>query len=398
MKKDGNKGSALIAAIWTLAVLSILIASYAMDAHLQTRVNLYLRERVNVDHLTDAGIAIAEVILLDYQNVSLESSDESDVSRESNLEERLEKDRWYCEKCDLKSSNEANTGAVPVDALNPDGGTVTVRIKPIEAKWNINSLYPQGDPNYDKIWEGILTAAGFPEEYWDSIVNSWCDWRDTDEAKTGDNGAETEFYTEAHEEDPLRYPAAKARNGEIADLDELKMLRGFNEFDNQPVNPDIILDGGILNPEDKKEDQIVVTGLRKYFTVYGSGKINVNVADTNVLATVPGIYSSYDQAPDFDVIDGIMEARGNPSATTAGRFASGTLDDDEVGLFKDWNDLQTRLNGEVQQEAQQYLSYAPETYFEVTIIGKSMGITHKITAVAIVQDKKVRYIRWSENP
>ncbi len=393
-----KSGSALIAAIWTLAVLSILIASYAMDAHLQTRVNLYLRERVNVDHLTDAGIAIAEVILLDYQNVSLQSSDESSVSRESNLEERLEKDRWYCEKCDLKSSNEANTGAVPVDALNPEGGTVTVRIKPIEAKWNINNLYPQGDANYDKIWEGILTAAGFPEEYWDSIVNSWCDWRDTDEAKTGDNGAETEFYTEAHEEDPLRYPAAKARNGEIADLDELKMLRGFNEFDNQPVNPDIILDGGILNPEDKKEDQIVVTGLRKYFTVYGSGKINVNVADTNVLATVPGIYSSYDQAPDFDVIDGIMEARGNPSATTAGRFASGTLDDDEVGLFKDWNDLQTRLNGEMQEEAQQYLSYAPETYFEVTIIGKSMGITHKITAVAIVQDKKVRYIRWSENP
>ena len=370
-----KSGSALIAAIWTLAVLSILIASYAMDAHLQTRVNLYLRERVNVDHLTDAGIAIAEVILLDYKNVATDSSEEGTVSKESNLEERLEKDRWYCEKCDLKNSNEANTGAVPVDALNPGAGTVTVRIKPIEAKWNINNLYPQGDPNYDKIWEGILTAAGFPEEYWDPIVNSWCDWRDTDETKTGDDGAETEFY------------------------DELKMIRGFNELDNQPVNPDVILDGGILNPDDKKEDQIVVTGLRRYFTVYGSGKINVNVADTNVLATVPGIYSSYDQAPDFEVIDGIMEARGNPAATTAGRFASGNLvDDDEVGLFKDWNDLQTRLNGEVQEEAQQYLSYAPETYFEVTVIGKSMGITHKITAVAIVQDKKVRYIRWSENP
>ena len=394
-----KSGSALIAAIWTLAVLSILIASYAMDAHLQTRVNLYLRERVNVDHLTDAGIAIAEVILLDYKNVATDSSDEGTVSKESNLEERLEKDRWYCEKCDLKNSNEANTGAVPVDALNPGAGTVTVRIKPIEAKWNINNLYPQGDPNYDKIWEGILTAAGFPEEYWDPIVNSWCDWRDTDETKTGDDGAETEFYDEAHKDEPLRYPAAKSRNGEIADLDELKMIRGFNELDNQPVNPDVILDGGILNPDDKKEDQIVVTGLRRYFTVYGSGKINVNVADTNVLATVPGIYSSYDQAPDFEVIDGIMEARGNPAATTAGRFASGNLvDDDEVGLFKDWNDLQTRLNGEVQEEAQQYLSYAPETYFEVTVIGKSMGITHKITAVAIVQDKKVRYIRWSENP
>ena len=396
---SGKKGSALIAAIWTLAVLSILIASYAVDAHLQTRVNLYLRERVSVDHLTDAGIAIAEVILLDYQNVSTTSSDENSVSAENDLAEKLEEDRWYCEKCDLKNSNEANTGAVPVDALNPEGGTVTVRIKPIEAKWNINNLYPQGDPNYDKIWEGILMAAGFPEEYWDPIVNSWCDWRDTDEAKTGDDGAETEFYAEAHEDEPLRYPAAKSRNGEISDLDELKMLRGFNEFEDQPINPDVILDGGILNPDDKKEDQIVVLGLRKYFTVYGSGKINVNVADTNVLATVPGIYSSYDQESDMDVIAGIMEARGDPSATTAGKFASGSLiDDDESGLFKDWNDLQNRLNGEIQQEAQQYLSYAPETYFEVTIIGKSMGITHKVTAVAIVQDKKVRYIRWSENP
>ena len=90
MTKANKNGSALIAAIWTLAVLSILIASYAMDAHLQTRVNLYLRERVNVDHLTDAGIAIAEVILLDYQNVSLQSSDQATVSRESDLEERLD--------------------------------------------------------------------------------------------------------------------------------------------------------------------------------------------------------------------------------------------------------------------------------------------------------------------
>ena len=66
-----KRGSALVSVIWTLAVLSILIASYAMDAHLQTRINLYLRERVHVDHLTDAGIAIAEVILLDYQNVTV---------------------------------------------------------------------------------------------------------------------------------------------------------------------------------------------------------------------------------------------------------------------------------------------------------------------------------------
>ena len=73
MGRKSRKGSALVAVIWLLAVLSILIASYAVDAHLQTRINIYLRERVTVDHLTDAGLAIAEVILTDYQNAAAAS-------------------------------------------------------------------------------------------------------------------------------------------------------------------------------------------------------------------------------------------------------------------------------------------------------------------------------------
>ena len=128
MKRHSRKGSALVSVIWLLAVLSILIASYAVDAHLQTRINIYLRERVTVDHLTDAGLAIAEVILTDYQNVSEASSD-------ADLEKLQEDDRWYNEKRLLKSQGgkEVSTGAVPVDALNPEGGTVTVTIRPIES-------------------------------------------------------------------------------------------------------------------------------------------------------------------------------------------------------------------------------------------------------------------------
>ena len=66
MRRSSRKGSALVAVIWLLAVLSILIASYAVDAHLQTRINIYLRERVTVDNLMEAGLAIAEVIHTDY--------------------------------------------------------------------------------------------------------------------------------------------------------------------------------------------------------------------------------------------------------------------------------------------------------------------------------------------
>ena len=409
--RSGKLGSALVGVIWILAVLSVLIATYAVDAQLQTRINLYLQERVRVDHLTDAGIAIAEVIMLDYLNVT--------VDEETNYEEKLEDDRWYMEKVDLKDNRECSTGAVPVDALNPGGGTVTVKIKPIEAKWNINNLYAGGDSNFAKIWEAILASSGVPEDYWDGIVDSWCDWRDTDGAMTGDGGAETEFYKAAYEdcvdgrevEKNSNYLPA-SRDGEIADLDDLVHLKGFNEYDEKPINAQALLDGGILNPTADKDEQIEVKGIRKYFTVFGSGKINANIADSDILVTVPGIwqpsasgsnaFNDQDVSNATDIASAIVEIRqtGNQRENLTG----GALDDD-VGTFKDWNDLQTRVqdaigggSGYIQQEAQQYLSYAPEQFFEVTITGESLGITHTVKAVAMVQDSKVRYIRWQEDP
>ena len=409
MERKG--GSALVGAIWILAVLSVLIATYAVDAQLQTRINLYLQERVRVDHLTDAGIAIAEVIMLDYQNVT--------VDEETDYEEKLEDDRWYMEKVDLKDNRECSTGAVPVDALNPGGGSVTVKIKPIEAKWNINNLYAGGDANFAKIWEAILAVSGIPEDYWDGIVDSWCDWRDTDGTMTGEGGAETDFYKEMYEdfidgrdvEKNANYLPA-SRDGEIADLDDLMHLKGFNEYEEEPISAQAILDGGILNPTADKKDQIEIKGIRKYFTVFGSGKINANIADEDILVTVPGIwqpsasgsnvFNEQDVSNATDIASAIVEIRqtGNQRENLSG----GAMDED-VGTFKDWNDLQLRVqdaigggSGYIQQEAQQYLSYAPEKFFEVSITGESLGITHTVKAVAIVQDSKVRYIRWQEDP
>ncbi len=430
-------GSAIVGAIWILAVLSVLIATYAVDAQLQTRVNLYLQERVRVDHLTDAGIAIAEVIMLGYQNVTVPDYETSGASRSSDIEEYVDKNRWYWEMVDLKDNRECSTGAVPVDALNPDGGTVTVRIKPIEAKWNINNLYPQGDSNYAKIWEAVLAASGIPEVYWDGIVDSWCDWRDPDSAKTGDYGAETDFYREAYEDfvdgrdvERNRNYLPASRDGEISDLDDLMHLKGFNEYDEEPISAQAILDGGVINPLEKEEDQITVKGLRKYFTVFGSGKINANIADKDMLVTVPGIWqpessvlssaggvsraggiggvssspSSFDEndvSNATDIADMIVEIRKTGNKRDGdGAFTM----NDEVGTFKNWNDLQSRVQEAIgggtyiQQEAEQFLSYAPDKFFEVTIVGQSLGITHAVKSVAIVQDSKVRYIRWQEDP
>ena len=413
MRKGARKGSALVAVIWLLAVLSILIASYAVDAHLQTRINIYLRERVAVDHLTDAGLAIAEVILTEYQNVQ-------DASSETDLAQMQEDDRWYNEKRLLKSQGgqEVSTGAIPVDALNTEGGTVTVTIRPIESKFNINTLFAGGDANFSDLWMNILAISGIPKDYWDGIVDGWCDWRDTDGTMTGDNGAESDFYSQAYQdfidgrdEEKNKNYKPKARDGEIVDLEELKSIKGFNEYQEKPINADAILNGGVLNPSEDEPDQIVITnGLSKFFSVYGSGKINVNaVKDPIVLAAIPGVFQG--DNPENEDPDDIAEAMTNAMQIIELREAMPTNgknpliasedDTNDTGAYKDFSNLQERMQEvglEIQNEASTYFAFQPDKFFEVTVVGQSFGIVHKIVAIALVQDGKVRYLRWQEDP
>ena len=45
-----------------------------------------------------------------------------------------------------------------------------------------------------------------------------------------------------------------------------------------------------------------------------------------------------------------------------------------------------------------YITFQTEKFFEITIVGQSFGIVHKIVATALVSDGKVRYLRWQEDP
>ena len=412
MSATSRKGSALVGVIWLLAVLSILIASYAVDAHLQTRINIYLRERITVDHLTDAGLAIAEVILTDYQNVSEASSD-------SDLEDKMEDDRWYTEKLALKSQGgkEVTTGAIPVDALNPNGGTVTVTIRPIESKHNINNLYAGGDANFADLWMNILAVSGIPKDYWDGIVNGWCDWRDTDGTMTGDEGAEADFYADAYQDfvdgrdvEKNKNYRPKSRDGEIVDIEELKAIKGFNEYEDKPINADAILNGGVLNPDADEKDQITITnGISAFFSLYGSGKINVNaVKDPLVLAVIPGIFQGNPDNQRTDdveeamaIAEKIIELRETVPDDGKNPLISSDDDSNDTGAYRDFNNLQERLQDvglDIQNEASAYLSFQPDKFFEITIVGQSFGIVHKIVATALVIDGKVRYLRWQEDP
>jgi hypothetical protein len=387
-------------AIWIIAVLSLLVLNFATEAHLQTSVNLYMRERIRVAHLTDAGIAIAESVILNFPNVQEAADDE----REEDLDKLLEDDRWIIEKRELKRGSKTTIGPIVVDKENPSAGTVTIEIESIGggdnggAKININTLHKEGHPRYAELWEGILSWAGVPEEPKEAreeLVECWTDWRDSDTVKTGDNGAEADWYEEDQEEhevaDEQKYVP---RNGEIPDIKELAKVKGFYRYskDGKVFSP--LLTGGKWDPDD--DDSPTVKSILDILGTMGGQKINVNLASRDVLSVIPGIGIDSDgEEMDKDVVGAILEARSDPPEDE--KF----VNDEDYGPFKDWNDLLNRVP-EIGNEANEYLSYTNDSndgaQFKLTITGTSSGLSHSIQAIVYVKDKKLHFIRWQEDP
>ena len=404
-----RRGSALLMALWVIAVLSIMVLSFASEAHLQTGINVYMRERNRVSRLVDAGRILAEVVLSDYANVSEWSEDED-------ADKLFEDDRWYKEKRDLKSGRPCVIGPILVDEENPESGTVKVEMR-ITRGLNINELTPDSDQNWRLRWEMLLKSHGIPEDYeveaYDSqhhsrsrfnlinlLIASFADWVDADDNSTSidgeDWGAESKWYEEEYDDNNVddeykRYP----RNGPIPDIKELSYIRGFREF---PV----VLTGGVLNPEEDPKDQITVKGIAEMFNTVGSAKVYVNDCTRDELMTVPGIFDEEDEE-DFE------KSTENIDAILGAKSEEPDYDVDETQSwwqYKDFQDLQQRVadyggnNAQVGTEASNYLLFKPDdtTIFEITIECESMGMTRSVKAKAYLKDKDVRYVEWEEDP
>lgn len=406
-----RRASALLMALWIIAVLSIMVLSFASEAHIQTGINVYVRERNRVNRLVDAGRILAEVVISDYSSVSEWSEDED-------AEQLFEDDRWYKVKRDLKIGRPCVIGPILVDEENPESGTVKVEIR-ITRGLNINELTPDGDKNWRLRWEILLTKiCGIPEDYeveaYDSqhnsrshfkltnlLIASFADWVDADDNATPvdgeDCGAESNWYEEEYEDTKVddedkRYP----RNGAIPDIKELSYIRGFRDF---PV----VLTGGVLNPEDDPKDQITVRGIADMFNTLGSAKVYVNDCTRDELLTVPGIFNEEDEEDlekSTEVIDAILGAKSEEPDY-----------DVDMSLnwwqYKDFQDLQQRVSDygggssvQVGMEANEYLLFKPDdtTIFEITIECESMGMTRSVRAKAYLKDKEVRYVEWEEDP
>ena len=407
-----RSGNALISALLTIAVLSIMVISFCFEARQQGAINIYVRERNRIMRVIDAGQAIGEIVMLKYSEVA-------DWSEDQDNEKLLDDDRWVLFKQDLKQSGRCKIGPLLLDDERDKDGefintsTVTIEIESANenGKININSLYAGGgDANYQERWWMIFRDHNIPEELstpkdgtiklWNILIASWNDWRDSDSDVTNfeneEAGAENKWYEDYEKENDLDKEEymeyrRRPRNGPIPDVHELENLRGWREYPQ-------VLTGGVINPWEHKDDQISVKGVLDVLCADGSSKININdCRNVGVLVTVPGIY----EEPEED--DSLEDARINAQAILDALETQPEYEVDETRSwwpFKDFSDLQQRLadtDGEVGPEASNYLQFKAED-FTIRITGESMGMTHSVEAKCYIKDGKVRYYKWCENP
>ncbi len=414
-----SRGSALVMVIWTIAVLSVIVMSFAVEAKLQASVNVYVRERAQLETLVDAGRVLGEMIVANHQDAPAWSEDEK-------LDELLTEDRWILEKRQLKQSGATVTiGPVVVDEKLPDDfrardaadaadalagrGTVTVVIESVGGgdgggpKFNINNLQPEGDPHFAELWENILYWVGVPEDDQEYFLNSWLDWYDSDDVKKGDygdgarDGSESEYYEDlADQNDEEKY---KPRNGPIKELKELAWVGAFR------LHPAVLTGGWYYADGRKDEDNLWITNtLDKVLTTFGGAKINVNLAARDVLLQIPGIRSpdtpeDLEDETMLDVVNAILEWRNGVDMD--GREVN--LDDEENGtLIKDWSKLNEICQSYIRPAAQEYLAYqggaGEGALYRMTITAASMGMKHVVKAKMTIKESRPVYLEWQEDP
>lgn len=338
---SARSGSALIVAVWTVALLGLLVMSFAFDAHLESKVASFARKRRKAEYLALSGITVAQMLLDKQRSVTGSEAPEATAT-----------DRWYTPALLLSHGR-------PVMGLleNLGEGTIRIDIEPEPGRRNVNKLL-------DDDWERILLVAGVPEEFWPGIIDSFTDWIDADNAPKAD-GAETDDYYGMLEK------PYQARNGPIDTVRELLLVKGFNEA---------ILSGGVLSPENAKDKPIFVSGIQDMLTTYGDGKVNVNAADIRVLMTLPGV--------DELVARAIVEER---ERGTVG--ANGEAKDSSFVSVGDFTGRVPGIDPGVQN-----LVTTRSSVFRVTAVGQVGRATRRIWAIVDLKGDRLRILRWREEP
>ena len=336
-------GSALIVVLWTIILLSMLVAALTFDARVESRVTSYYRKRLKAEYLMRSGFPLAELLIRRSKKIT----PYTDAQPED------EDDRWF------EPAKQLIEGHAVTFEQELGEGKIHLRIEPVEARRNVNKLKEDD-------WEGVLEVCNVPEEYWPVLIDSVLDWIDKDNMARAD-GAESDYYEQLD-------PPYRCKNGPLDTVDELMLVKGFTRA---------IVKGGILNPDAPKEDQIYVKGLDTLLTPFGSDKVDVNAASRDVLMTLSGRLED-----NIDLIaDAILEERAGL------RTPDG---EQKPEPFRNIGDLLSRVPDAA--VIRNKVAFSAPRYYRISSTGILGNIRKTVQTVARFDGNKLTILRWREEP
>lgn len=254
---ENDRGVALLV---TLTIISIVVVS-ALELNRKVRSAALsaaaARDRMTLMQMASSAIYAAEAILVKDKKNSDYDSIQEDWADPDKIQEVL--------------------ADIPFE-----DGTITLTIRDELGKIQINSLveFPEGQSFNEPqraLWDRFLNLLIFQNESTENIepttiINSAKDWLDSgdDEAITGLNGAESDYYQDFD-------PPYMCRNGPFSHIDEFALVRGVTEdlFYGVDETPGVAGFITIFGMTPTTQNRLTYTG-----------KININTAELPVLAAI----------------------------------------------------------------------------------------------------------------
>ncbi len=334
LPQSTQTGSALVVALWVILLLSLLLASFAFDMHVEADITAYYRRRVKAEYIAQSGLALAKVMLTRMADVQAD-----DVGVDDD-EEAL-----------LTATYRLSRGAAVRGLTREIGeGILSLDIEPEEGRRNVNQLS-------DEDWEEILDLANVPPERWPELIDCFNDWTDGDDVRRL-HGAESDdpFYVDR---------GYRVKNAPLDTVEELLLIKGFDE--------EVVFGSPRGTPPDE-----AMGGIAYWLTAWSHGRVNLNSASREVLLTLPGIEEW--------AVDAIMEQRvgldGEPGTRDDG-FASV---DEAIGL--------TGMNPALRDR----VTVSDVHYLRITSVGEVGGVRSAVWSVLRVEGNQLIPVFWREGP
>lgn len=235
-----QRGSVIIIVLWTSVLLTVLVTVMAGKVQLSAKTAFHNRTAVtDLARISSAANQAEMELMLERMSAPIDRVIELD--EDGNFRDPL-----------YRFNGRALSLFYPTDE------DMVVRIFDHAGKINLNGIRREQlqlliekrlgpDPDYEQVQE---------------LLDAWADWTDLNDG-TSLNGAEKEYY------ESLDPPYSPRNNGELDSVEELRLIRGFDELF-KDVN------------------------LEAAFTIYGSGQnVNLNLATREAMQLLPGLTDEY---------------------------------------------------------------------------------------------------------